>query len=226
MARIQYGSIITAMKGNVGGQTFQNGNTAQVLRNKGYRKGNSTPLRSTQTRILGTVNAQWRGLTDTQRTAWAAVTTQWPFKDKFGKTYFGTPYQVYSAYNTALMNMGLPQATAPGTPVTGTDPGSFSFTELDSSVIELLWTNAIEITQYIRVFASAPVSVGRNGNNIRMKLIHSSDADGINDIDCTAGYIAAWGQLVSGSRVFVRVEFRVPSFPITQYLTYFNGIVG
>ncbi len=149
MARVQYGVIVTSLKGNIGGQTFQNGNTAKVLRSKGYRKGSLSVKRKAQNLNIISSASAWRTIFQSDRELWATARTNWPFKDKFGNTYYGSGYQMYVAYNTALKLLGFPSVTDPDVPLSANDPGSVSIGTWNNTAMQITWSGTIAIDQFL-----------------------------------------------------------------------------
>ena len=216
MASVQYGAMITGLKGNVGGQTFQNGNVAKVLRNKGYKKGGTSAARSLQLTRLVTASTSWRSLSGAHRQAWNASAGNWAFKDKFGNTYYGTGYQKYVAESIAFMMIGGYVGTTPDMPTSITAPGpvSVDYSLGAGAFIEI--TNAAMVNQYLFIFASYPMSVGRNSNNARYRLLSNPNVLGTNSQEFDADYVAVYGAPPLGSKIVVKLQWRTDVFPIIQ----------
>ncbi|HUD44480.1 MAG TPA: hypothetical protein VMR41_02990 [Patescibacteria group bacterium] len=219
MASVQYGSIITGMKGNIGGQTFQNGNVAKVLRNKGYRKGTTSQTRQIQLTSLATVTSSWRAVGINNQGLWRASTGNWPFKDKFGNTYYGSGYQKYVAQNIALINLGFPIVVAPDTPLSADAPGTFSTAFTVGGSLLINWANTPTQDQFIQVFCSAPLSAGRNGKHVKLVAVGLFNMIGVTSCDITSNYEGFFGAPPAGCGISVKVQVRTQQFPIIQFPT-------
>lgn len=213
MASVQYGALITALKGNVGGSTFQNGNIAKVLRNKGYRAGKSSTIRQTVVGRLISQTTRWRSLTDVERAAWASASGDWPFTDKYGNTYYGSGYQMFSAYNIALVSMGeavvdTPVAAPTVEPVVPADPDFTANTEV-------VWNidNTTTASQIVQCYASAPMSQGKSGGNVPYKYIGSFDSSSADQLVDTTVYPSLFGWAPVGSLVMMKMVVRDIAFP-------------
>ena len=226
MASVQYGVIVTGLKGNIGGSTFQNGNVSKVLRNKGYRAGTSFGVRRAQISKLMTATSSWRSLSQSHRAAWNASAGNWPFKDKFGNTYYSSGYQKYVAQSTALIGLGLPLTTTPDLPYSANDPGLISVDFSDPSDLLVTWVNTPVIDQFLQVFASAPLSAGRNGRNTRLKLIGLYNMVSATSVSIQTGYNDALGDALSGAAISVKFQIRTQQFPIIQFPSALVAIVG
>jgi hypothetical protein len=217
MARVEYGAIITSLKGNIAGQTFQNGHVSKVLRNKGYRKGSSTKARQAQVSNLIVASAGWRLMSVAEIEVWNGTADDWPFKDKFGNTYYGTGYQKFVAYTIALKLLGFPSVNAPEAPLNADDPGGFTITCDGSSSLLVDAVNVAGQDQFLQVFASAPMSRGRNGNNRRYRALPIVNMNGGDSWDYWNDYIAIYGIPAIGQIIYFKLQVRTQQFPIIQF---------
>ncbi len=226
MAKVRYGSIVTELKGHIQGQVFQGGNVGFVLRNKGYTPGISNVRRQFATSVLSTVTATWRSLSDAQRSQWASLALTWPFVDKFGNTYYGSGFQVFTAYNAALVQLDEDQVLVPNAFVMPTDPGTITLTTLTTSAFAFTVPNTDLESDNLIVFASAPVSAGRNGNNIRMNKIDIFDYSISPPFSLFTKYVNVYGNYHVGAKIFLKFVVRNSFFPFARYIQYVNGIVA
>ena len=209
MARVQYGTIVTEVKGKVQGQVFQGGNIGFVLRNKGYTKGLSTFRRSTANSFMVYAATQWKTLNDAQRQSWIDQAPYWPFYNKFGAPYVGSGFQVFMAYNTYKVQFGDTEVT-PSAPavVTPPKPGVKVVTYSIGSGLVLSWDNETDVDTWIDIFASAPVSQGKNDNYPRLKKLATFFFGPYTELDLTSLYTPVFGVPSIGQRVIIRSIFR------------------
>lgn len=213
MARVQYGVIVTELKGKIAGQVFQGGNVGYVLRNKGYTPGHSSPQRQQANRNLITNTTAWRLLSDAERAAWAAIVADWTFLDKFGNTYQGSGFQVYNSYNTTRISIGLSPLDTPLAVQSPTDPGEIVIVAEAMGALMVDWENAGGANDYITIFASPAISAGRNGNNVKLTKLFGGSINGLTNKDVYAEYAAIFGDLVLGSTIKVHAVFRDGRWP-------------
>lgn len=220
MASVQYGAIITDLKGKIGGQVFQNGNVAKVLRNKGYRAGTSSLARQAANRGLVSQTTAWRALSSANKTLWETYAPTWSFTDKYGNSYIGTGYQVFVAYNSGLISMGLNTVDSPAV---ATSPelitvGSAIYSLAVGPVID--WNSTTAAIQVAQIFATPSMSMGVNNNNKRYKLIGNINTDVYPGYTGAAGYEAAWGVPFLDAKVIFKIQLRLADFPrIFQTIT-------
>jgi len=219
MARVQYGTIITQIKGAVGGNIFQKGNNAYVMRNKGYSRGKDASGRQTSTHSLASASSDWRNLTDGQRALWNAQKSNWPFTDKFGNIYYGSGYQYFVAYNTNLATMGLGVVREPTMPAAMIDVTPLSVGVSPDGTILLSIATAGNEFQRMQVYMSAGVSQGRFSTNIPVKLIFDADVFDFEAFDLTEAYEAQFGTIPPGCNVLMKTVQRRTDWPYPTYPT-------
>lgn len=226
MAKVLYGAIVTELKGKINGQVFQGGNVGYVLRNKGYTPGISNNLRQFANSNLTAVTTAWRTLSDADRSAWNAIAGSWPFTNKFGTTYYGSGFQVFVAYNTALLTMEYPQVTTPGAPTIPTDPGAVDFNTATTSALAFDIPNTTVNPDVLQLFASRPVSAGTNGNNVAMRLIDQFDYSIASPFSFFTKYTQLYGAYNVGSKIFIKLVARSSVWSYPHFVQYANKIVS
>lgn len=226
MAVVQYGVIVTELKGKVQGQVFQAGNNSLVLRNKGYRKGVSSAPRLRANLNMTSQTSRWRTLSASDRSAWDAATTNWAYLDKYGNSYFGSGYQMFVAYNSALMSLGLSAVNTPNAPVSN-DPVAVTAVSINSgSTFNVTFTHSGSTAQSYQWYASAPVSQGRNGNNLRLRLIKTNTSTPSSPLSLNSEYNAVYVGRSTGAMIKVVLYVRVNAFPYPIKIYEGNTIVA
>ena len=217
MARVQYGTIITEIKGKVQGQVFQGGNVGFVLRNKGYTKGISTEARVRANAAISANASEWRNLSNVERSAWGALAPDWLFYNKFGAAYQGSGFQIFNSYNGYLKAMNQAAVSTPGAVSSPTDPGSCFVEAYESDPIVFIRSTAGLSTERFSIFAAAPMSPGRNINNIRFQLLSYFQGNTALSTDITTIYKQKFGNISVGQRITLRAVFHKVSFPYPFY---------
>lgn len=225
MAKVQYGVIVTDMKGKIAGQVFQGGNIGNVLRNKGYVPGIKSGARSIATSNMMRNTTAWKSLTDAQRETWNEAALEWPFVDKFGRTYTGSGYQMFVAYNTILIGQGNDPVLVPTAQETPTDAGLITLNSSGVGVLTLDYAIADLTGSTLGVFASRPVSPGKNGNHIAMRLLGYYDYSAGTPLNLAAQYVAKVGPIPSGYKIFVRTTCNSQNWPYPYFPKTSNKII-
>lgn len=225
MARVQYGVIVTEIKGAIGGSVFQGGNNSKVLRNKGYKAGVNSELRQAANKKISNASIVWRSLTVGQRNAWTAAALLWPFTDSFGNIYYGSGYQCFIAYNAGLQVIFESQVLTPNAPVSAEDAGTFVFAADDTNVMDVNWDTNTTVVQVFTIFMTAPSSAGKNGMNLKYKFISSGNTNGGTSGGCSAEYNAVYGGRQDGSTIYFYVEIRVVAYPRAVLRQYGSFVI-
>ena len=84
MAVVQYGSIITEIKGSLGGHTFKSQRGTKVIMQKSNGFGRSRQLSNPAIGYAGWIFQRWRNLTDDQKSNWDNEASILLFPDKYG----------------------------------------------------------------------------------------------------------------------------------------------
>lgn len=213
MAVVKYGSIVTEIKGKIGGTVFQGGISGPVAGNKNHLSISNVTLgkqnRSTSSKIfnqhgtLAYIAGFWQQLTDLERAAWNAAAIGFPFKNKFGEMYTGSGYQVYMSLAINSLNMGqgllsdppIPSALAVASPYTiepFTDPNTFEI------------TTTVNPNSIIVIYATTPLSAGVAMRTSFLKAITKFDEGASMPADLTAAYKAVYGHIPNHGNVWWR----------------------
>lgn len=217
MARVQYGTIVTEIKGKNQGHVFQGGNVGFVLRSKGYTPGISSRARNQANSNLTSQASAWRDLTDSQRDAWAAIAPDWLFYNKFGQAYQGNGFQIFCSYNTNLITLTFPPVSTPGAVASPTNPNTVDWEWTNADPAFLVLGNTPVSYDAIAVFAAAPASAGRNSNHARYRLLFAGGIDGIEDFSLQSDYEAIFPAPQMGQRITIKAIFYNLNFPYPFY---------
>lgn len=225
---IQYQPTIALglLKGKMGGTVFQQGNNTAIIRLKGYRKGKPSSVRSLHTQQLAFLSTTWRTIGAAAQASWKPASLLWPFTNKFGVTYFASPYQVFVAYNLNLLKIQFTIDENPNAPFTPVNPGPVIISSLTTSDIQLSWTNAGSTDDFVAVYASLSMSPGRNTNNAKLAYIASYGYDGSTAINIDAEYFARFPTLQSNQQLILKTVFFNRAYPFLYYPSIVSGIIA
>ncbi|MBA7691428.1 hypothetical protein ES703_99972 [subsurface metagenome] len=107
LVKIQFGDIITEMRGSIGGVTYSNnaaGDYRKLKRGPGrVRSIYQSPIRE----IFGYLTHYWTDdLSAPQRTAWDTYAAGTTFYDSLGETYHASGFNMFLRTNTLLVRIG------------------------------------------------------------------------------------------------------------------------
>ncbi len=224
MALAKYGVIITELKGKIGGQVFQGGNGTPIVRNNKRTKGNPSRSRQDATNTLQSVTGLWRNLSDPDKATWESLRAAWSFTNRFGDTYIGSAFQVFTSYNLSLLSIGETVVSTPHVAAEAQDPGFDGFSADTSGAFPVTWENGLDGTTAVKFFASPCYSPGRGNNNIRWAFMKFNA--NVSDAEDNIGsqWEAVYGTPLIGSRIFIRCVAVNLNYPRDQYVTEFSAI--
>ena len=161
MARILYGSMVTSIKGSIGGLTFHNNASGAIARLKPNRNQNANAKQSQSKATFAQAIAAWSTLSHADQTAWNTVAASAPKINYWDESKAVTGFNLFtSLYINAVSVEAAPRTSAPtlGAPLAVPNFGiSFS-----SSSLNVLWSGGfVHMSDYLLIFASPPLmSVG------------------------------------------------------------------
>lgn len=229
MASVKYGTIVTELKGKIGGNVFQGGRAAPTLKKLwGYiRKQDQAQLswNNIKRAEFAVVTQTWRTLTDEQRTSWSAAAPSFPFYNKFGDSYTGTGYQLYMQCNLLYYVIHSEVLTvAPS--VTEFPNGSLiTMSELTPSRFTLHYPTAPGAGWYLDVQATAGFSPGANMGRGGYKKLGLKTFNDDNNAIFIAQYKARFGAPVVDTLIKVRCKWVEEVSGLSSQWFYINALV-
>lgn len=230
MAKIKLGTLVSDIRGAVGGTVFS--------RNKGgaYARKNTAPTNAnttaqTQARgIFGQVSQAWRDLTGGQQNAWNVAAPNFPYTDVFGdaREYSGRTLFMKLNSQLLLVDNSASILTVPPTPaVLEAIFGAQLAVTTTTMTLTINGGNNLPAGQEILVFASAPVSPGvravSSAGNYR-QIGAFTGTLGVADI--FTAYSAVYGAPVSGMRIFVKTKTLEAATGVTLVGQNTGGVVA
>ena len=220
MASVQYGEIVTELKGRIGGQNFQSGLASGILRNIPTRRKTFsitplTPLGKSTRAIMAFVSASWRGLSSAQQAAWVAVTSSFPRYNKFGTAYTPSAYQLFVELSLGLLYIGEDIVTGP--PATSSFfNGAITFTYVSAtpSITVSMVAPYPTVGYKVAIYCSAYVSNGQGFRRSKcVSIALKSFTAGTHSYDITSNITAIHGPLIVGTQLWF-------------YLAQVNNVTG
>jgi hypothetical protein len=113
MARVEYGAIITDIRGSIGGITFYTNRAGKVARlRSGTRKTQTSWQAGSQSDLMKTLN-EWQGLTLPQQVVWDTYALAHTKDDRYGDTKYLSGFNWFGSINRFRWSFGLATLTAP-----------------------------------------------------------------------------------------------------------------
>jgi hypothetical protein len=166
-----------------------------------------TASQTEQRSNLGSLSSSWASLTQAKRDAWDAFSIQ--DTDRFGRVTFISGKSAYVALNRNLFNAGGVAITDPPAPVSVPSPTGLTLTgaTLPGQSLSLAFLPAtIPANNAWLIFATRALSTGKQRISAsEYRLIDALATGTTSPANILAAYQAKFGNLVAGTKVFVRV---------------------
>lgn len=227
MAQIKYGAIITEIKGKIGGTVFQACRGGFAAKNKGNSSRRRGLLESIQDENQRThfsqVTKGWSKLTEGERASWSSLLGVWTFVNKFGDTYDGSAYQIYTAANINRMSLGLSPLTSAPVADSAVDP---IFTWADYSISGTFvgsYTNNLADFQYAFMSLSQYANATTPPNKLRKIFNGALELKSPRSYNFKSAVQAIYGgNPPLGSFFYIEMWFCKPDYPKAQFKQIFK----
>lgn len=207
--KVKFGAIVTEGRGKIGGHVASRNRAGSYFRTKVTPVNPQTSFQSTSRNRLSGISSGWRGLTQAQRDAWNQAVGDFAKTDVFGDLKNPSGFNLYQRLNNNLANIGGTPLTSPPLVVPVDSFTSMSLAAEDSTVAEsmtLTFAPAIASDHDVKVFATAPVSAGKNFVKSEYRQIAVISNGDTSPYDLLAEYQAKFGSTGSaGQKIFVKV---------------------
>lgn len=210
MAKIKFGMMMTDARGKLGGQVFSKNRSGAYVRTKVTPVNPQTVSQQANRSLLGSLSANWSSLSDTERSAWNNAVEQWQKTNVFGDLMKPTGKNLFTSLNKVML------ANFAEREVMALPPSKVEFfaTSIVSAVFNT-GTNLLTITlsgegvfgSTVQVRATPPVSNGTTFvKNLFRNIGESFTVSGTGTISAGSAYVARFGDLVAGQKIFIEVR--------------------
>jgi hypothetical protein len=193
MARILYSSMVTELKGSIGGLTFHRNAAGTIARLKPSRQQVANEMQSGKQVIFSQAIKAWSSLSHDDQVDWNAAAAAAPKLNYWNEAKAVTGFNLFTSfYINAITVGGTPRTSAPtlSTPLAVPTFGS----TFSSSTFNIVFSPPFAHTAaYLLVYASPPImSVGvKNRKLLRLIQVIAPGTTGIDSI--FAAWCAAFG---------------------------------
>lgn len=193
MARVQYGGGITAIKGSIGGWTFQENNAGQIIRLRPTGKKQRTTKQSISNNQLAFAVGEWHSLSLARKIAWNDFAVLYTKEDKWGETKTLTGFNWFFSINAYRLMYGHNILADPPTydvPALGCVYAP-DFTTTKINIVYVSGTP--DANHGMVVYMSQPLSTNKAINRPLMRFIHAFESQPTSTKEVTSGWESAFG---------------------------------
>lgn len=205
--KMKFGAIVVAGSGKIGGHVAAKNRSGAYLRTK------VTPINPSTTAQLGARNRLtglsqgWRGLTANQRSAWNSAVSDYSKTDVFGDLHNPSGFNLYQKLNNNLLNIGEDVISVPPVPSAVIAILSLSAAIVTGSpAMTLTFSDAIAVTEKVKLFATAALSQGKTFVKSEYRQIGVLTSASTSPFNAKTLYDAKFGAVTeNGLKVFFRL---------------------
>ena len=174
----------------------------QYYRNRAMPVNPATSKQTVARTSFGTIAAQWRTLSGSQRNAWEACAAEFPIVNSLGQTVTLTGMQQFIRANTAMVAAGLSVLTSPLTATDWSDNTCSLTLDFSTPTCSIAFTPPAA-GQVLVFDMGQQVSAGI-GFYDNFRFIVSQDDGDTSPVAVLSTYRATWGDLIEDKKIFVR----------------------
>lgn len=208
--KIKYSALVSDARGKLNGSVASKNRYGQYFRNKMTPVNRRTTAQMRVRGAFAAISSAWRGLSQAQRDAWAALSKSHPFTDIFGDSHVLQGNAYFQKINMLLSTAGLPLLDSPVEIVAPTYQLIDMVTPFNANnmVVEVAPYLPEDVTPDVfAVYATPSVSAGREFLKNEYRHIGNLPFSALanNQLDVAALYEAHFGAGVVGSRIGIGV---------------------
>lgn len=229
MARVQYGSFVTALAGSVGGSTYQKNASGEIVKNRVSRVSSPTSRQVIPKSQFLEIVDRWNNLTFSQKSGWNTFAAANSYVDYWGRSKTLTGYSWFLSLNSNLLNISLATITTAPASISPVSVPSFSVTANSTSLQAVFSPSYTHTGATLLLFASPPLTGAslQQRKSLRLvKVISSSPSSTINfKSDWESYFPFSWpASTVSGSfGILVSISSVNQT---TGYASPFTSVIG
>lgn len=208
MAKLLFTAIVADMRNKLNGTVFSKNRYGAYARTKVTPVNPQTAAQAAVRNRLSSQSQAWRGLTQSQRNAWQAAASNFPFTDIFGNSKVLSGQALFVKLNANIVNAGGLVLTDPPAPVgipelilTSVTPAS------GAGTMDLVFNGPTPASMILIVQATPQVSPGKSFVKNLFRQVSTYVAATASPLDLHSVYVARFGSLVAGQKIFVRAYF-------------------
>lgn len=209
MAKVKFSALISEMRNKLNGSVFARNRGGAYLRTKVTPLNPQTAAQVAARSLLTEFSQSWRGLTQAQRDAFNAVVDQFSTTDVFGDVVNPSGSALYTRLNINISLAGGVAITTPPTPtgVSALKQLSVAADVAGGGVDITFLPGTIPANTAMFVEATPNLSPGISNANSKFRAIATLPPLQTSPQDLGTEYIAKFGSLTAGQKLFVRAKF-------------------
>lgn len=223
MALISFGTIVTNMRGKVGGSVFSANSAGATVRNKTIPKRRTTDIKSATNNLWQYFMQVWLTLSASDQDDWNAYALNFTFHNKLGVPVLAKGNVVFAATNFYYFTFNeVPLLVAPLYVPPPAASLSASGCNVGSMLFELIFTPLVADTIFWIYATPSYTKNNRIFNEKRVRYIgFKTVALGDDTVSFWSEYVARFGTPIVGQKILVawrRMDFTGWAWSPMQYI--------
>ena len=209
MALIKFGMMMSDARGKLGGHVFTKARSGATVRTKVTPVNPRSFAQGAVRSRFGTLSQSWRDLSEEQRIAWNNKATTVGKTNIFGDAYYPSGKNLYVAINTNILTAGGSPVNIPPVDVALPDVllSGIAFDSLANSLEVSLESLVNPTGNTAIIFCSPCLSRGVFNASGKERFVSAVNLTGTSTVaNIYDDYVAKYGDLRSGSKIFVKVK--------------------
>jgi len=195
MALVEYGALITAFRGSIGGITFHSNRAGKIARLRPSGRKSFTPLQSEQHAELQRYIVEWHSLTQELKELWNDYADTYTKTDRWGDVRTVTGFNFFFLINYNRVLVGETVLTSPPVHTVPNSPAAYTF-KPETTKLELSFlVDFIRPGESLVIFTTPPLSQSSTSWRSQLRQTYISNAGTWGDINLTAYWVATHGLL-------------------------------
>jgi hypothetical protein len=205
--KANFGAIVVAGVGKLGGQVFCRSNAGTILKRKSSPPKRSSIYQDIEKSYISLIAGAWRSLLESERILWINASSLFPQKNDFGATVFLSGFGLYSKINLNRLVSSQSLLSLPPSTISSFGFTSFTaFASIVSNTLILTFSPSIPAGFIVKIFASRAVSRGVAVTHRQSVLLGSLSSSDISPVSMGSTYANRYGALAkAGLKIFLSI---------------------
>ncbi len=228
MAKIKLSALVSEMRGKLNGSVFSKNRGGAYLRTKVTPVNPQTLAQGLVRASLTNLSQAWRGLTEGQRNSWNSAVSNFSSTDIFGDIKTPSGINLYNKLNLNLAAIGeAPISTPPLAVGVGyLDTLSINAAAGAGTIAATFTAIGGSADQTVIVEATPCLSPGKSFVKSEFRQIGTFAGNASSPQALGAMYVAKFGAMVAGKKVFIRLKFVDKNTGVSGQYTSSSDIVA
>ncbi len=203
----KWGALLVDGRGKIGGHVASKNRAGAYFRTKVTPVNRQSAKQTAARSLLTSISQAWKGLTNVQRESWNSAVANFKKTNIFGDIVHPSGFNLFQRLNNNIIQLG---GALIDTPPVVADLDQFTVPVLTYTVgtpaLSLAFTAAAGTDHGYKLFATAPVSAGKDFVKSEYRLIKKAATTPTSPLNILTDYTAVFGGVgVVGQKIFVKI---------------------